>query len=389
MDIKLLKLILKRVGFSIAALFVVTIFASYFLASSGAKSYDANVTQKLSENKQTKAAKERDQNDSGYDPDFYIYHYTEGSQNFSANPLRENYKKANEALKKSQVLAIGADGVSLNYENDNNYSQPVQLAFVFAFFLAAILFFTDTVSNFNNVLFGTRYRKCQIFATKYIIGLFATIIAFTATSLTTFFAYKMAIPEHFKYHLTDLLPSTVNMLGVALVIFTVICAFSALFGGIVPFIIFVVAVVPSFILFLVGLSNILHPLGHRASKASASTSDILHRLAFDIPNSLKITNMQGDFLVFGFFLLVAALFVALGLFIYSRSSAENSGQTIYARGFKIPAFFFLLTYAGIALIPNLVKSPISLVVYTVAITAATYFYIFGFTKAAQVKNKLV
>ncbi|MDR0846177.1 MAG: hypothetical protein LBN08_01550 [Lactobacillales bacterium] len=402
MDKNLFKIIFKRAGLLIVGLFALSMLITAIGASNGASSYNAYIKQSIESNSLTKNYIAKHKNDSDFHADetFYIGSSTDGTDLTSHHYA--NYKEANNSLRKEQILQVLKTS---GYQHNTTYSVFVALIVAAAVIIGIALFATDTFTNFNVFLFNNRYKKWQIFTAKYLVGLVATIITFFTANLINFATYKAITPEHFHYNFFDLFPTSLNALLICIFFFSGAALAGVLFGALVQLAIFAVAVVPSFILFLLSLIEIIShgPVAMNTYTTSANgvvtvthNKDVnpLVKFFYDFGTNMNVSISNSHPWIIGLLILLAAsvvLFV-LGVVVYSLGRSANRGRAIYAKGLELPGFIVLTIYSLIAIIGNLWSGGSGLgfgwlVVFFVGIVIASYIYIYGFRGIVKLKNK--
>ncbi|MFY8331452.1 hypothetical protein [Vagococcus carniphilus] len=220
-------------------------------------------------------------------------------------------------------------------------SESIFIITLMAIVSGFVLFFYDNKTNFNTMLFSSKYRRRDIYLTKYkIVGgtLFLTLLVAKVARILSFVLF---IPsEHLNANFFELLPSQLLQVSLLGVVFMISSFAGILLGEWVTGVITIFGFWYMFNSFVAGIFSIYSTLTDRIF------SNPFLELTFFF--NLSKRNTLPVFIYLGLFIVVSAILFIWGMKLYDQLPLENNGKYLMFDFLRRPIQLVFLVYLFVA-----------------------------------------
>lgn len=220
-------------------------------------------------------------------------------------------------------------------------SESIFIITLMAIVSGFVLFFYDNKTNFNTMLFSSKYRRRDIYLTKYKIVGGTLLLTLLVAKVARILSFVLFIPsEHLNANFFELLPSQLLQVSLLGVVFMMSSFAGILLGEWVTGVITIFGFWYMFNSFVAGLFSIYSTLTDRIF------SNPFFELTFFF--NLSKRNTLPVFIYLGLFIVVSAILFIWGMKLYDQLSLENNGKYLMFDFLRRPIQFVFLVYLFVA-----------------------------------------
>lgn len=220
-------------------------------------------------------------------------------------------------------------------------SEPIFIITLMAIVSGFVLFFYDNKTNFNTMLFSSKYRRRDIYLTKYKIVGGTLLLTLLVAKVARILSFVLFIPsEHLNANFFELLPSQLLQVSLLGVVFMMSSFAGILLGEWVTGVITIFGFWYMFNSFVAGIFSIYSTLTDRVF------SYRFFELTFFF--NLSKRNTLPVFIYLGLFIVVSAILFIWGMKLYDQLSLENNGKYLMFDFLRRPIQFVFLVYLFVA-----------------------------------------
>lgn len=257
-----------------------------------------------------------------------LYDDREGKPEMETNDFSE-YKRAR--------LEVFHDNPHLVSSFSEYVGESFFLITLLAIISGFVLFFYDNKTNFNTLLFLSRYRRRDIYLAKYKIVGGTLLSILLVAKIARILGFILFIPsEHLNATFFELLPSQLLQVSLLGVVFILSSFAGLLLGEWVTGIITIFGFWYMFRSFIAGVLSIYSTLtGHMFSYTFLDLSFFFN---------LSKNNTLPVFIYFILFIAVSIILFIWGMKLYNQLSLENNGKYLMFDFLKKPVQIVFLVY---------------------------------------------
>ena len=257
-----------------------------------------------------------------------LYDEREGKPELETNDFSE-YKKAR--------LEVFHDNPHFVSGFSDYVGESIFIITLMAVVSGFVLFFYDNKTNFNTMLFSSKYRRRDIYLTKYKIVGGTLLLTLLVAKVARILSFVLFIPsEYLNTNFFELLPSQLLQISLLGVVFMVSSFAGILLGEWVTGIITIFGFWYMFHSFAVGIFSIYSTLTDRVF------SYPFLELTFFF--NLSKRNTLPVFIYLGLFIVVSAILFIWGMKLYDQLSLENNGKYLMFDFLRKPIQLVFLVY---------------------------------------------
>lgn len=220
-------------------------------------------------------------------------------------------------------------------------SESIFIITLMAIVSGFVLFFYDNKTNFNTMLFSSKYRRRDIYLTKYKIVGGTLLLTLLVAKVARILSFVLFIPsEHLNANFFELLPSQLLQVSLLGVIFMMSSFAGILLGEWVTGVITIFGFWYMFNSFVAGIFSIYSTLTDRIF------SNPFFELTFFF--NLSKRNTLPVFIYLGLFIVVSAILFIWGMKLYDQLSLENNGKYLMFDFLRRPIQLVFLVYLFVA-----------------------------------------